>query len=115
MLIQNHALDTRPVVIQVLHVVLQRLHTTFSMTIFSQDDKDERDQLQSVLCSVVQVITRGIGQEVTPFCNHIGKSEKTIHKFYLYIYNNKTFILYIIYFCTTDVQRESSEEMDLDL
>lgn len=71
MLIQNHALDTRPVVIQVLQVVLQRLHATFSMTIFSQDDKDERDQLQSVLCSVVQVITRGIGQEVAPFCDHI--------------------------------------------
>lgn len=71
MLIQNHALDTRPVVIQVMQVVLQRLHGTFSMTIVSQDDKEERDQLQSLLCSVMQVITRGIDKEIAPFCDHI--------------------------------------------
>jgi importin subunit beta-1 len=71
MLIQNHALDTRPVVIQVMQVVLQRLHGTFSMAIVSQDDKEERDQLQSLLCSVVQVITRGIDKEIAPFCDHI--------------------------------------------
>mmetsp|Transcript_31990 Transcript_31990/g.98725 ORF Transcript_31990/g.98725 Transcript_31990/m.98725 type:complete len:779 (-) Transcript_31990:668-3004(-) len=71
MLIQNHALDTRPVVIQVLQVVLQRLHGTFSMAIVSQDDKVERDQLQSLLCSVIQVITRGIDGDILPFCDHI--------------------------------------------
>jgi len=71
MLIQNHALDTRPVVIQVMQVVLQRLHGTFSMPIISQDDKEERDQLQSLLCSVMQVITRGIDREIIPFCDHI--------------------------------------------
>ena len=71
MLIQNHALDTRPVVVQVMQVVLQRLHGTFSMPIISQDDKEERDQLQSLLCSVMQVITRGIDKEIAPFCDHI--------------------------------------------
>lgn len=71
MLIQNHAPDTRPVVVQVMQVVLQRLHATFSMAIVSQDDKDERDQLQSLLCSVIQVITRGISKDVIPFCDHI--------------------------------------------
>mmetsp|Transcript_33774 Transcript_33774/g.114655 ORF Transcript_33774/g.114655 Transcript_33774/m.114655 type:complete len:853 (-) Transcript_33774:652-3210(-) len=70
MLIQNHAPDTRPIVVQVLQVVLQRLHATFSMAIVSQDDKDERDQLQSLLCSVVQVITRGIDKDIMPFCDH---------------------------------------------
>lgn len=70
MLIQNHALDTRPVVVQVMQVVLQRLHGTFSMPIISQDDKEERDQLQSLLCSVMQVITRGIDKEIAPFCDH---------------------------------------------
>ena len=70
MLIQNHAPDTRPIVVQVLQVVLQRLHATFSMAIVSQDDKDERDQLQSLLCSVVQVITRGVDKDIMPFCDH---------------------------------------------
>lgn len=70
MLIQNHALDTRPVVVQVMQVVLQRPHGTFSMPIISQDDKEERDQLQSLLCSVMQVITRGIDKEIAPFCDH---------------------------------------------
>lgn len=71
MLLQNHALDTRPVVIKVMQVVLQRLHGTFSMAIVSQDDKEERDQLQSLLCSVMQVITRGIDKEIVPYCDHI--------------------------------------------
>jgi importin subunit beta-1 len=71
MLIQNHAPDTRPVVVQVMQVILQRLHGTFSMAIISQDDKEDRDQLQSLLCSVVQVITRGIDKDIAPFCDHI--------------------------------------------
>mmetsp|Transcript_4249 Transcript_4249/g.12538 ORF Transcript_4249/g.12538 Transcript_4249/m.12538 type:complete len:859 (-) Transcript_4249:475-3051(-) len=71
MLVQNHAPDTRPVVVQVMQVVLQRLHATFSVTIVSQDDKEERDQLQSLLCSVVQVITRAIDKDIEPFCDHV--------------------------------------------
>ena len=54
-----------------MQVVLQRLHGTFSMAIVSQDDKEERDQLQSLLCSVMQVITRGIDKEIVPYCDHI--------------------------------------------
>jgi len=71
MLIQNHACDTRPVVVQVMQIVLQRLHSTFSVAIVSQGDKDERDQLQSLLCSVIQVITRAIDKEIEPFSDHI--------------------------------------------
>jgi len=71
MLIQNHALDARPVVIQILQVVLQRLHATLSVAVISQDGKAERDQLQSLLCSVVQVITRGTDRDILPFCDHI--------------------------------------------
>jgi importin subunit beta-1 len=71
MLIQNHALDTRPVVIHVLHVVLERLHGTFSIAIISQDDKVERDQLQGLLCSAIQVITRGVDKEIVQFSDHI--------------------------------------------
>lgn len=71
MLIQNHARDARPAVVQVMQVVLQRLHSTFSVAIVSQSDKDEQDQLQSLLCSVIQVITRAIDKEIEPFSDHI--------------------------------------------
>jgi len=70
-LIQNHAHDTRSAVIQVMQVVLQRLHSTFSVAIVSQGDKDEHNQLQSLLCSVIQVITRAIDKEIEPFSDHV--------------------------------------------
>ena len=71
MLIQNHARDMRPVVLEVMQVVLQRLHSTFSTVVVSQDDKEERYQLQSLLCSVMQVITRAVDKDIEPFCDHI--------------------------------------------
>lgn len=70
-LIQNHARDTRQGVVQVMQVILQRLHSTFSLPIVSQGDRDERDQLQSLLCSVIQVITRSIDRDAVQFCDHI--------------------------------------------
>lgn len=71
MLIQNHARDMRPIVLEVMQVVLQRLHSTFSTVVVSQDDKEERYQLQSLLCSVMQVITRAVDKDIEPFCDHI--------------------------------------------
>ena len=72
MLIQNHALDVRPVVIEVLRHVLQTLHSSFSVQLVSHDDKEERDQLQGMLCSVIQVVIRAIdSKELATFADHV--------------------------------------------
>mmetsp|Transcript_2343 Transcript_2343/g.8968 ORF Transcript_2343/g.8968 Transcript_2343/m.8968 type:complete len:851 (-) Transcript_2343:613-3165(-) len=71
MLIQCHAPDMRPVVVEVMRHVLQRLHNTFSMHLMSQDDRDERDQLQGMLGSVIQVIVRAVDpKEIAQFADH---------------------------------------------
>jgi len=72
MLIQNHALDSRPIVLEVLKHILQKLHQSFSTQILSQSDRDERDQLQGMLCSVIQVIIRGVTpKEIFQYADHI--------------------------------------------
>lgn len=64
MLVQSHAQDTRPVVVNLLRYIISKLVGTFQMQVLSQDDKEERDQHQSALCSVIQVITRALDKEV---------------------------------------------------
>jgi len=72
MLIQNHAQDVRQVAIEVLRHVLHRLHSSFTIQVVSHDDKEGRDQLQGLLCSVVQVVIRVIdSKEVATFADDI--------------------------------------------
>lgn len=67
MLIQSHAADTRPVVRDLMQYVVHKLNSTFGTQVVSSDDKDERDQHQSALCSVIQVTTRALDKDVKPY------------------------------------------------
>ncbi|KAJ1446132.1 armadillo-type protein [Pelagophyceae sp. CCMP2097] len=65
-LIQHHAPDARAAVLEALQLILVRLEATFSTRVNSQDDCDDRDQLQALLCSVLQVSIRAVGKDVQP-------------------------------------------------
>mmetsp|Transcript_4795 Transcript_4795/g.15000 ORF Transcript_4795/g.15000 Transcript_4795/m.15000 type:complete len:845 (-) Transcript_4795:709-3243(-) len=72
MLIHNHAADTRHVVLDVFRHMLQRLHSSLSMQAMSQDERVHRDQLQSMLCSVIQVTIRVVdSRDVLSFSDHV--------------------------------------------
>mmetsp|Transcript_2708 Transcript_2708/g.8506 ORF Transcript_2708/g.8506 Transcript_2708/m.8506 type:complete len:866 (-) Transcript_2708:480-3077(-) len=67
MLVQSHAADTRPVVLDLIQYIIGKLQATFHAQVLSSDDKEERDQHQSALCSVIQVTTRALDKDVKPF------------------------------------------------
>jgi len=69
MLVQTHAPDVRPIVTQMTPHILAQLRSTFEMQLLSNDDKEERDNLQSALCALIQLITRAIQGEIAPYCD----------------------------------------------
>jgi len=82
-LIQSGAKDTHPVILNALPIFLARLEKTFTMQIVSQDDKQEQNELQSLLCGVLQVITQKLGEGIKPWCDKM----MTI---YLQVFNAKS-------------------------
>jgi len=68
-LIQNGAKDTQPLVVAVLPVFLQRLEQSFSMQIVSSDDKEQQQEVQSLLCGVLQITTQKLGEGVKPYAD----------------------------------------------
>lgn len=73
MLVQSHAADTRPVVVELMQYIIQKLQATFNAQVLSSDDKEERDQHQSALCSVIQVTTRALDKDAKPFKDGIAE------------------------------------------
>ena len=59
----------RPIVTQMTPHILAQLRSTFEMQLLSNDDKEERDNLQSALCALIQLITRAIQGEIAPYCD----------------------------------------------
>lgn len=53
--------DTAPVVLQLVPVIMQKLNYTLEMQILSSDDKERQNELQALLCGVLQVIIQKLG------------------------------------------------------
>lgn len=69
--IQCGAKDTHPITVAALPHFIDRLEKTFQMQIVSADDKEEQNELQSLLCGVLQVITQKIGSAVGPWADKL--------------------------------------------
>eukprot|EP00562_Extubocellulus_spinifer_P003635 CAMPEP_0178537046 /NCGR_PEP_ID=MMETSP0696-20121128/36395_1 /TAXON_ID=265572 /ORGANISM="Extubocellulus spinifer, Strain CCMP396" /LENGTH=871 /DNA_ID=CAMNT_0020169277 /DNA_START=56 /DNA_END=2671 /DNA_ORIENTATION=+ len=63
MLIQNSAPDVKPVLLQLLPAIVDRLAKTFSMQTLSNDDKEQKEGLQGLLCGVIQVLCLKLTKE----------------------------------------------------
>lgn len=68
-LIQSGAQDTHQVIMNATPVFIERLEKTFAMPIVSQDDREEQNELQSLLCGVIQVIIQKMGENIKTFAD----------------------------------------------
>jgi len=73
-LIQNSAPDCKQILLQLLPVIVERLNTSFSMQVLTNDDKETKEGLQGLLCGVIQVISIKITKEdIAPYADSIMK------------------------------------------
>jgi len=63
-MISSGANDTVPLTRQLLPVFMNYLNNTFSMKIVSQEERSDQNELQALLCGVLQVITVKLGKNV---------------------------------------------------
>lgn len=74
----NVVLDTAPsscdeALGQVLKVMVERLEKTFQMEILSQDDVNVQNELQGLLCGVLQVLVTRLGARLKPLADLLMK------------------------------------------
>jgi len=73
-MIANAAPDVKPVILQILPLILERLERSFTMNTATADDKEEVYGLQSLLCSVIQVSCQVLEADVKPLADRIMQS-----------------------------------------
>ena len=72
MLIQVSAPDVKPILLQLLPAVIDRLSKTFEMQILSNDDKEQQEGLQGLLCGVIQVLClKVLKEDILPQADNI--------------------------------------------
>ena len=74
MLIQCSAHDCRPILLQMLPLILQRMANTFSMQVLTNEDREAKEGLQGLLCGVIQVTTVKIQSDVIQYADNIMQS-----------------------------------------
>jgi len=72
----NIVLDSAPPSVdetlgQILKVMVERLEKTFSMDILGQDDLNAQNDLQELLCGVIQVLVSRLGKQLKPYADTI--------------------------------------------
>jgi len=88
MMIQNAANDVKPVVLQLVPVIIDRLELTFKKNPTSLEDKDEVYGAQSLLCGVLQVSVQMLEGDIRPHADRLmqallqvfGKSSGIAHE-----------------------------------
>jgi|EP00970_Alexandrium_tamarense_P004265 importin subunit beta-1 len=71
-LIQNAAPDCLPVLMQLLPAIVDRLAQSFSMPTLTNEDKEQKEGVQGLLCGLIQVIAiKTTKEEIAPFCDGI--------------------------------------------
>ena len=72
MLVQHAAPDCKPILLQLFPAILERLQGSFNMPVLTNDDKDAKEGLQSLLCGLLQVMIQQMtGAEVSPFADGV--------------------------------------------
>jgi importin subunit beta-1 len=67
------AVSSRCLTRKVLKVMVERLEKTFSMEILSQDDVNVQNELQGLLCGVLQVLVTRLGARLKPLADLLMK------------------------------------------
>lgn len=71
-LIQNAAPDVKGVLLQLLPAIIDRLAQSFNMPALTNDDKEQKEGVQGLLCGLVQVIAiKMTKEELLPYCDSI--------------------------------------------
>jgi len=72
MLVQVSAMDMKPMLVQLLPAVIERLSKALSMPALQQEDKENKEQLQGLLCALIQVLYQKLDKpEVAPFTDNV--------------------------------------------
>jgi importin subunit beta-1 len=61
------AQDCIPFIVQLVPHLLDRLQKTFTMQVLSTDDKEEQNEQQALLCSVLSIVSQKLGGQIKPF------------------------------------------------
>jgi len=72
----NSVLETAPEsidesLIQVLKLMVERLEKTFTMGVLNQDDQNNQNDLQQLLCGVIQVLISRLDKQLKPYTDTI--------------------------------------------
>ena len=71
-LIQNSAPDCKPLLLQLLPAMIERLAASFNMKVLTNEDKEQKEGLQGLLCGLIHVISMKITREdLLPFSDPI--------------------------------------------
>lgn len=71
-LIQHSAPDVKPILMQLLPAIIDRLSKSFDMAVMTNDDKEQKEGVQGLLCGLIQVIIiKSTKQEIMPLCDQI--------------------------------------------
>eukprot|EP00567_Pseudictyota_dubia_P000409 CAMPEP_0197465044 /NCGR_PEP_ID=MMETSP1175-20131217/64336_1 /TAXON_ID=1003142 /ORGANISM="Triceratium dubium, Strain CCMP147" /LENGTH=870 /DNA_ID=CAMNT_0043001049 /DNA_START=88 /DNA_END=2700 /DNA_ORIENTATION=+ len=71
-LIQNSAADVRPLLVQLLPVIVDRLAQSFSIQVLTNEDKEMKEGLQGLLCGLIQVLCMKLEKaELLPYADDI--------------------------------------------
>jgi len=55
-LIQHSAPDCKPLLLQLLPVIIQKLQLSFTISVLTNDDKEQKEAMQGLLCGLIQVL-----------------------------------------------------------
>ncbi|KAL3822557.1 hypothetical protein ACHAXA_007668 [Cyclostephanos tholiformis] len=71
-LIQNAAPDVKVVLLQLLPAIIERLAQSFNMPAVTNEDKEQREGVQGLLCGLIQVLSVKVTkEELLPYCDAI--------------------------------------------
>lgn len=71
-LIQHSAPDCKPILLQLLPVMIERLSNSFSIPALTNEDREIKEGLQGLLCGVIQIILiKMTKEEVIPYCDSV--------------------------------------------
>ena len=71
-LIIHSAVDCKPILIQLLPVILERLAQSFSLPVITNEDKEHKEGLQGLLCGLIQTLCIKLDKEsILPYADVI--------------------------------------------
>lgn len=71
-LIQNSAPDVLNILMQLLPAIIDRLAQSFNMPAVSNEDKEQKEGVQGLLCGLIQVVAiKTTKEQILPYCDSI--------------------------------------------